>query len=120
MSREGGTASAPQQSELLVEQCCRALNAMRPDAGGSELERERDAIQSLADLGHDRCISIRELELMAAMGDLFDEQLHRRKTQGLCRCQRLCIRRAFKGRQMMHLLALGPQCLSARDQNVNL
>ena len=64
---------------------------MHSDARGGELEGEGDAIQSAADLGHDRRIGIRQFERMAAMGDLFDEQLHRRKAQGLCRCQRLCI-----------------------------
>ncbi len=57
---------------------------MHYDAGGGQLEGEGDTIQSAADLGHDRCIGIREFERMAAMGDLLDEQLHRRKAQRLC------------------------------------
>ncbi len=94
---------------------------MRSDARGGQLEGEGDAIQPAADLGHDRCIGIRQFERMTAMGDLLDEQLHRRKVQGSCCCHRPCIRRrALQGRQMMHLLALGPQCLPARDQDVNL
>ncbi len=94
---------------------------MRSDAGGGELEGERNAIQSAADIGHDRRIGICQFERMATVSDLLDEQLHRRKAKGLCRGQRLCTRRwALEGRQMMHLLALGSECLPARNQNVNL
>src|SRR5580692_9161080 len=101
MSRQCGAASVPEQAELLVEQGCRALNSMHADAGGGQLEGEGDAIQSAADLCHDRRIGIRELKLMAPMCDLLDEQLHCGKAKGLCRGQRLSIRRALQGRQMM-------------------
>src|SRR5260370_25366574 len=58
---------------------------------------------------------------MAAISDLFDEQLHRRKVECLRRAQRLHIGRgALKWREMMHLLAFGPECFAARGQNVNL
>src|SRR5580704_4241625 len=121
MPGQCGTASSPEQSELLVEQQRSVPNPVHTDTASSKLQGECDAIESAADFGDDRCVLIVQLERIAAGGDLFDEELHCRKSERLRGGQRHRIAWwAFERRQMMNPFALRPQRLPAGDQNMNL
>jgi hypothetical protein len=63
------------------------LNAVRTNAQCDEIDRQGNPVQSTADVGHDRRVGILQFKRMLVIGDLFDEQLHRRKAQGSSRCQ---------------------------------
>jgi len=47
-----GSKAADQQAKALIQTDCDLLDAQRSEASGSQLDRQRDAIQSLADLCH--------------------------------------------------------------------
>ena len=84
---------------MLVEQHCNAVNPMHADAGGRKLEGEGDTVESTADLRDDRRLGIGEFQRVTAMGDLPDEQLHRRVAERLCRGEGLRIRRRARERR---------------------
>ena len=74
--RERRPAAAGQQAEAVVEPRGDLLDGERPHARGGQLDRQRDAVQPLADLGHRRRVRIRQGEVGLHRGGPVDEEPH--------------------------------------------
>ena len=63
--------------------------------GGGEFDRQRQANQAPAQLGHHRRIGVGQFEVVLRLAGGLYEQLDRWKAQGFGRCRRFGCRRAF-------------------------
>ena len=79
MAGRRGARSLPDELETLVEQGRGLPQAVGLDAPGSQLDRQRDAVELAADADDDGCFGVAELQARAARGSPLEEQLGRGK-----------------------------------------
>ena len=70
-------APAREQAEPVVQTRGELLDRNRPQAGGRQLDRQRDAIESLACLGHGCCVRAGQSEARPVQTRALDEQADR-------------------------------------------
>jgi hypothetical protein len=91
------------------------------NTGSRELKSEGNAVQSPANLTHDRCLCIRKLQRLTTICDVLDEQLHGRVAERLRRGKRSCALWGTCERlEVMHVLAFGAQSFATSGEDVHL
>ena len=99
LARQGGPPAAGQQPEPVAQALEDLADGQDRHARRGQLDGQRDAVETLADLGHDRRIGGRQLEPGAtAIGALGEESHRVRGGQGLERpgCGGLVVQRALR------------------------
>jgi hypothetical protein len=122
LTREGRATAARQESEAIIQPLHQLLDGDRPDLGGRQLDRERDAVQVPADLLDGRGILLGQGKAGEGGGRPLYEECHR-----LCLSQLLnrhsltivpCRGQGERGHAIGDL-ARQSQWLTARGQHVH-
>ena len=120
LARRRRARARPQQRQALVEKRGGLLQAVGLDASGRQLDRERHAVELSADARDDARFRIAEVETGAARRRALHEQLGGRKRLDSRRRELRVVRRTGKRIQPVDVLALDPESLAARRQDVDL
>src|SRR5206468_9252023 len=93
-------------------------NAVGVHTPGSELDRERDAVQPTADLGDERRILFAELEFTQALCDAFHEELSCGIGKDVGDAEPVALWRAIQWKQPMDTLTVGAEGFAAGGENM--
>src|SRR5918996_95701 len=105
---------------MLVEKRGGLLQAMRFNAPGRQLDRERHTVKFSADVGYNGRFLIADVQVGATCCRSLHEQLRRRKPLNSGRREPWGVRRARKRIQPVNVLTVDPESLAARGQDVDL
>ena len=97
----------PKRVEAAPEPCEQCIRGQQSDAGGGELDGERQAVEPPADLGHGERVVLGQREVVAHGLGSIDEQLHRGQRGQLL--DRRPVRKRRHRQRADRVLALGPQ-----------
>jgi len=120
MPRRTRPAAAGQQPQALVQARREAVHPESLDAGGCELNRERNPVQLPADVGDDRSVLVGQFKFPQTLRRTLDKQLHRVKRKRFGRAKMVRWGPARQRRQPLHIFAFNPQRLAAGCQDVDV
>ena len=119
VSRQGRPAALGQQQQAAVEERAQLAHAEGVDPGGRQLDGQRQPVQPLADLRHDRHVGVGELEVLGAGAGAVDEQPHGAEGERRGRVHPGRRRGRLERRHAQDALALRPQRLPAGRQQAD-
>ena len=120
LPRRRGARPKPQQGQPLVKKRGGLLQPVSLDASGSQLDRERHAVELSADRDHDCRFRIAKVQASAACQRALDEQLGRGERPSRRRGEPRIVWRTGERIQPVDVLTLDPKSLAAGRQDVDL
>src|SRR5215203_1270927 len=113
---KGRAASPDEQEEAIVQAAREPLRRHHPQLRNGKLDRHRDAVEMLADVGDRRGIGVAQGEAVDGRGDALDEQANRAVAEGFRGGDALRAAREAQARNPVGALPVDAQRLSARRE----
>src|SRR4029078_12598620 len=120
MAWQGSAPALPVETEVVVQEVRGRNDTVTTRSARGQLDRQRDAIESGADAGNDRRILFAELEGWPARRGPLHEELPGGELPHVAGLHARLRRRARQWRQPECVLALDPQRLAARREDVHV